>query len=943
MINVALLTEFSFKKCFGHVDQIVKREAELGKTHVGIADINNTFGHVQFNKACKKYGIKPIFGVRLNMFTEQRTCNLQHILIAKNSEGLKELYELVKMAYDSFYYIPRLTNSKALRGAKNLAYLSPYYSEKSSEEPNPVEQTGVFLGRGIRYNPETGQRIAINENNYTTPKDREVYQLLAGRNKRGDEYYYNFEDSVHPQYILSGDEHIAEYGDAEAVANTYSFVEEIEASLHTATMVSYSGASSVEQQCKIGKKRRKIEWTQEYEDRYQKEIDLIKEKGYEDYFMIVADVINYAKQHMLVGPSRGSSAGSLVCYLMGITEVDPIPYDLIFERFIDVNRFDLPDIDIDFPDKKRHLVVKYLTDKYGEDKVMTLANISRLKPKSAIGEFAAALGIPKYETEEVKGAIIERSSGDARAAMCVSDTFNTTEPGKEFISKYPAMRLVSCIEGHAGHAGKHAAGVIVSTEKLTTYCGIDSRAQVCMLDKKDAESIGLLKIDCLGLRTLSVLEDAAKGIGMQPRDIYKIPLDDQRTFDLFNNMRLSGIFQFEGYALQSLTRQMGIYEFNDIVAIGALARPGALNSGGASRYVKYRTGVEEPTYINSDHKRITSDTYGITVYQEQMMNIAREVGKLSWADTSDLRRAASKSLGDEFFSKYKEKFIDGAINQSHLTAEEAEDIWNDISHSGSWSFNKSHAVSYGLISYWTAWFKANYPLQFSVASLNNASDSDHVVKLLRDMVKYDNIEYVPVIPEISGPDWSVYDGKLLGGLTNIKGIAAAKAKQIVNARQGKGKMTPSLFKMLENPQTDFDIIFPAEHYWGKLYNDPISYGLSDKPINIEEIEDAGTYTFIGCLADRNLRDLNEYTFLVKRDGQIIEEDNLYLNFTVEDDTDSIICTINRYKFEEYGRAIAESGEVGKSWYLIRGRIRGGWRKIEVEHIVNLFDTLGDLS
>jgi len=395
-------------------------------------------------------------------------------------------------------------------------------------------------------------------------------------------------------------------------------------------------------------------------------------------------------------------------------------------------------------------------------------------------------------------------------------------------------------------------------------------------------------------------------------------------------LRLNGIFQFEGQALRILAKQMGVVEFNDIVAITALARPGALNSGGAARYVQYRTGKKEPRYYNDLHKQITEDTYGVTVYQEQMMRIAREIGQLEWGDVSDLRRAASKSLGDEFFGKYKEIFMKGALNT--LNEGDANELWNDISYSGSWTFNKSHAVAYGLISYWTAYFKYYFPLHFAVANLNNSRDTDSALKLLRDFVKYEHIEYCPVDPDKSDIYWSVHDNMLLGGLTNIHGIGISKAQKIKDR-----KITPGLLKKLENPTTDFDILFPTEHYWGILYKDPVSYGIPAPPSMIEDIDEPGEYWLIGKLIHKNLRDLNEYIFKQK---EPVTEDYLYLLFTVEDDTDSIMCKINRYDYEELGKKIAEVDVVGEAWYLIKGKIRGSWRKIEVSAIVNLNEWIG---
>ena len=922
MIHLALQTEFTFKQCFLHMKDIHKH----ANGAVGVADVHNTFGHVGLEKESKKHGFKPIYGVRLFCLpdeSKQRSAALPWIFLAKNEEGLKEIYQYVDLAWKNFYYIPRLNYSNIKRTG-NVVIISPIESELSDY---------VAMGQGWPNLSGEQKRVAIVTNNYPNLQDVDVYQLLAGARKgNGDSVNHMFNQEIYPQHILTEREWLNEYNSQSAIDFTYVINEEIEhITLPKAGMVHWSGDHDLTKFMDF----KKVEnWTDEYQARFEREMELIKKKDYTDYFLIVADMIRHSKRTMLIGPARGSSAGSLVCYLMGITEVDPIKYQLIFERFIDINRHDLPDIDVDFPDHKREKVVDYLKHKYGHKKVRALANVNRLKAKSAIGEFAKALEIPAYETAEVKDAIIERSSGDARAAMCIADTFETTEAGQKFIERYPAMSLVSHIEGHASHAGKHAAGILVSTEELATYGSINERDDIIQMDKKDAEYLGLLKIDCLGLRTLSILEEVAEQLGKPYKWFYTIPTDDQNTFSMMKNLRLNGVFQFEGQALQIIVKQMGVNNFDDIVAITALARPGALNSGGTARYIKYSTGKETPTYYSDVHRSITGDTYGIVVYQEQMMNIARMIGGLSWEDTSDLRRAASKSMGDEFFSRYKDKFIAGALENGY-SQEVSEQLWVDISASGSWSFNKSHAVSYGLVSYWTAYCKANYPAEFAVACLNHATDSDSAIKLLRDFVINEGFSYKPVDPDKSMLGW-VADGKtLIGGLTNIKGIGPAKAKQIINARNGKGKLTPSLFKALMQPETELDILFPAEHYFGFLYSDPASAGLDTKPSFIKDVNGRGEYVIIGKLVDRNLRDLNEQVFLEKRGGERINENRFYLNFKIEDDTDSVSCKIDRYKYEALGKDIAEKGRVGKDWYLLRGTIKGDWRTIDVSEIVNL--------
>ena len=266
-------------------------------------------------------------------------------------------------------------------------------------------------------------------------------------------------------------------------------------------------------------------------------------------------------------------------------------------------------------------------------------------------------------------------------------------------------------------------------DAIHNYCGVNPRDNVVMLDKKGAEYLNLLKIDVLGLRTLSVLQDCGEQVGMENKDFYEMELEDEKTFNIFNDMRLSGIFQFEGDAVGSLTKKMGIKNFNDIVALTSLARPASLQSGGAYKYVKYRLNTEEPVYYGKEHKKITEETYSIVVYQEQILNICREVAGMNWKDVNDLRKAFSKSLGKEYFSTYEQKFIEGALKNNY-SEENADLMWNDLVHSGNYAFNKSHAVAYAMISFWSAYMKAHHPLEFAVANLNHAKNDEAALKIL---------------------------------------------------------------------------------------------------------------------------------------------------------------------------------------------------------------------
>jgi len=927
LIHLALRTEFSFKKCYGFTKNIVHYSNGFS---IGVADDNNTFAHLGHHKACKDAGVKAILGVRLMVIDKPiekvKLFGPVYIFIAKNQAGLSELYQIVKVAHDQFYYHPRLFQSNLRRISNNIIVIATTFNMTNRIDYIGIDQTTPDV---IAQWPEI-PKVAICKNWYPDADDREVYQLHVGRRK--------MEAQTFPQHIMSEEEWLRLRGYAEAVKNTHLIAEQCESyDLPVADMVKYKGKITLRELCVSGARKRKINLSDpRYGERLDRELKLIDDKNFADYFLIVAQMTRTAKRKMLVGPSRGSSAGSLVCFLTEIAEVDPIRFDLLFERFVDVNRKDLPDIDIDFPDKKRAVVIKSLTAIYGEDHVSHIATVSTMKPKSSIGEFAVELGIPEYETDAVKLAIVERPLGHDRSMMRVQDTFNDTEVGQEFIKKYPEMKIVYKIEGHARHSGVHAAGIIVCNDKLTKYGGVNSRDGALMMDYRDAEKLNLLKIDCLGLKTLSVLESVADQIGMKYSDYYDLPLDDKATLDIFNSLRLSGIFQFQGHALQYVTRQMGVQNFDDICAITALARPGPIHSGGTNAFIACRNGDDPIRYISKHPSVIkyTEGTYGVIVYQEQLMSIAREYGNLSWSDVSALRKAMSKSLGESVLNEYRDKFIAGAIENGD-NEQEADNVWQSIVTFGSYGFNKSHAYGYGIISYWTAWAKAHHPLEFALANLNNAKREDHAIKILRDLVKNDGIEYTAFDPDKSVERWSIQDGKLLGGLLSLKGIGPKKAKAILKCRDGLEDYKPSMVHMLMNPDTPFTILFPCEHWWGGFFNDPKEFGLEEPPVTIETIVGTGTYLFVGKMLDRNIRNLNESQLLARRGGRYITDHTLFLNLIMEDDTDSIVATVNRYAYESMGRDIAETGKVGEDWYLIKGRIHDKWRRIEIDQILNL--------
>ncbi len=935
MIHLALKSEFSFKDCYQHIAKLV----DYSEIAVGIADKNNTYGHIGHWKNCKEKGIKPIFGVRLMVCKRQeigekrkKLFGPEYIFIAKTNAGLKEIYNLVQNAYDNFYYHPFIFFDRMAKISDNVFVISENF-----EDPERLDYIALTQSTNPMFLDWNIPKLMICNNRWPTPKDKEIYELLAGQRRNMQTY---------PQHVMNKYEMLRLWkGREDAINNTHCVAEQCNAEPQIAETLRYTGKSNIESECIAGAKLRNIDLNDSvYKERYETEMNLIVKKGFRDYFLITSELVNNAKKTMLVGPARGSSAGSLVCYLMGITEVDPIKHGLIFERFIDHSRNDLPDIDVDFPDYKRDSVIKYLVKTNGREKVRHISTISKLKPKSAIADFAKSLNIPAYETDEIKNAIVERSGGDARAAMKIEDTFDTTEAGQKFIEKYPAMKLVAKIESHARHTGIHAAGIIVANDELWNYGGINTREDIIMIDKKEAAHLNLLKIDCLGLRTLSVLEECAELVDMDYNDYYSLPLDDESTFKMIDDMRLSGIFQFEGRAMKILTKEMGVKNFDDIVAITALARPGPLHSGGANLFVKRRIGKEPIEYLSNhpDVVKHTKQTYGVIIYQEQLMNIAKDFGDMDVTNVQAIRRAAAKSMGEEFFNKFKNIFLEGTRRKG-VSDEEATEVWENIVTFGSWGMNKSHTVSYGIISYWTAYMKAHYPVEFVVANLNHSKNELSAVKILRDALENDGIEHIAVDPDESTLKWRVYNGKVLGGLMNIPGIGKVKANAILKARKGEGKYTPSMMKVLLNPKTPFDILYPARHFWGRIYDYPESFGLNSGIQEIINVNEKGTYQIIGLVTNKDLLDLNEYNKIAKRGGKVIEGQTQYLKLNVEDDTDAISCTIGRYQFIPLGgQHLSDTIITNKSWVLIKGKISGDWRAINVDAIVILNEWQKDL-
>ncbi|KKL69778.1 hypothetical protein LCGC14_2111510, partial [marine sediment metagenome] len=570
------------------------------------------------------------------------------------------------------------------------------------------------------YSPKS---VAVSDNYYPQAQDKMAYELTVGRNR---------EDNSWPMHILTEDEWRLIWNDEQAIKTSRTLLKECNAELPIGEMVKFKSKKSLIKLCQESAKEKGIDLEDRvYGHRLKREIALIKEKQFEDYFFVIADMLAYAKQHMFVGPARGSSCGSLVCYLLGITEIDPLKYGLFFERFIDINRADLPDIDIDFPDEKRNLVFDYLAKKYGNDCVARLGTVSRFKAKSTIVDVSKGLNIPPWEIADFKNAIIERPDGDARSHLCITDTFKEII-GRETLAKYPQLKIAEEIENHARHSGQHAAGVIVTAIPVHNFCSVDNRNGIAMIDLKDAEKLQLLKIDALGLRTLTIIEETLESINKPPDFLIKAPDDNKNAFKVLNSGSFAGIFQFEGAIVQELCKQIKVNSFEDMVALTSLARPGPLESGETTEYIARSSKGKIFNYPHFLFEDITKATWGVIIYQEQVMEVARNIGKLTWPQVSDLRKVMGKSLGREAFDKYWEIFEKGA-KENGLEQNQIKVIWQSINEAGSYSFNRSHAVAYAMVSYWCCILKSRFPLEFAAATLRHAKDDRQSLNILREL------------------------------------------------------------------------------------------------------------------------------------------------------------------------------------------------------------------
>jgi DNA polymerase-3 subunit alpha len=549
----------------------------------------------------------------------------------------------------------------------------------------------------------------------------------------------------------------------------------------------------------------------EYSDRVKYEMDLMVSKDFIDYFLVLSDVVRTAKDMgIAVGPARGSAAASLVCYLIRLTEVNPLEYPLmLFERFIAPNRNDLPDVDLDFEDERRDEVRQIMIRKYGADRVGNIGTFTRFRGKNSLDDVARVYQIPKYEVETAKGFLIERSGGDSRFDAGIEDTVDMFPQVKEIFDRYPALYNAMTLEGNYKSFGVHAAGIVVGAEPLWKYVATyrkdnvganKTTMEVLSVDKYDGEHLGLLKLDALGLTTMGMIRVALDMLGMSLEELYDIPMDDYETLQAFKRADVVGIFQFEGRTTKMVVQQYKPENFMDLAAINALARPGPLHSGSTAEFIAIRHGQKEHIPLHPLVEKICAPTEGQIIYQEQILQICGDIGKLPWTHRDAIRRIISSKKGESAFNALWDDFKNGAA-ENGISEEIAAEIWKRMVTAGTYAFNIAHCISYSMLGFWAMWLKVHHPLEFYAASLIKTSQDktgeEKRVLLMRDLMDSRFGRSFNVFPPVagkSGMTWKTeparkvrskktrivreIEGGVRAGFLQIPGVGAKTAASI---------------------------------------------------------------------------------------------------------------------------------------------------------------------
>lgn len=685
----------------------------------------------------------------------------------------------------------------------------------------------------------------------------------------------------------------------------------------------------------------------EYAERVKYEMGVIEQKDFMDYFLMLSDLVRAAKTLGIpVGPGRGSAAASLVCYLLRITEIDPMDHPtMFFERFIDLNRDDIPDVDLDFDDERRSEMWTLAEQRYGADHVGNIGTYTRYRGKNALDDVGNVYRVPRRDLEVIKGLMIERSSGDSRFGDSLEDTIATFPQAAEVFEKYPDLSKAMALEGNLKGMGVHAAGMVISNNPITDTCALYTRVSgkdkrevsVLSVDKYDAEYLNLMKADFLGLTTMGMIRIALELSGMTLEELYAIPMTDAETIAAFKRNDVVGIFQFEGRATRLVNKDVQPDNFMEIADVNALSRPGPLFSGTTHDYTDIKHGRKQPIHYHPAVDRITKFSNYQIIYQEQVLQIVREVGDFPWIKAGAIRKIISLKKGEAEFNKMYADFAEGAKRLHGIEPELALRIWKRMVTSAQYGFNVAHAVSYSTIAFWCMWLKVHHTAEFYTASLIKA-DEDKWVRLMKDADKH-GISILPPDPNKSMITWRMEDAtSIRAGFSQVKGIGDKFAKRIVEYRDtngpfsawedlinvtGIGKVT--IGKIMETAASDDPFgVHRAKRILDEVRHDlregiiPLKYPTHNSDSLLVETDGTREVVWIGIPKDLSYQDNLENERA--RTGDSLEDIRArtkdpdlatYAAILCEDDGDEdVYLRINRYTFPKLKQRI-ESIKVGR--------------------------------
>ncbi|HPN54613.1 MAG TPA: DNA polymerase III subunit alpha [Candidatus Moranbacteria bacterium] len=855
-------SHYSLLDGLGKIDDLLDRAKELSMDSIALTDHGVMYGAVELFIKAKEKGMKPIIGCEMYVTpgdykskesTAENRKRYHLILLVKNEEGYHNLMKLVSIAHlDGFYYKPRINRELLRQYSKGLVGLSACAEgeipaqiimsnydkakELALEYKDIFEPNSFFLE--VQSHPRFANQKIANDGIFKLSQELNIPVVATC-----DVHYVNKADADAQDILLcvqtnrkvqekdrmnlldfdlslrSPEEVAAAFPDhPEVVTNTQLVVDQCDFQLklgetqlpHFDVPEGYTAMSYLRHLCEEGLKKRfngNIE--QKHRDRMEYELSIIEKTGYASYFLIVQDFVNWAKENnIVVGPGRGSAAGSFVSYLTGITNIDPIEYNLLFERFLNPDRVSMPDVDMDFADDKRDKVLEYVRQKYGDDHVSQIITFGTMAARAAIRDTGRALGFP-YEFCDKTSKMIPMFTSIKKALEEVPEFkahYNSGADAKKLIDN--AMRL----EGVVRHAGMHACGVVITKKPVTEYSPIQNIVgtregtvtQYSSSTKSSyVEKIGLLKMDFLGLKNLTIIQNTLRIVRKTRKidiDIDTIPLDNKETFELLQQARTTGVFQLESSGMKRYLKLLKPTVFEDIIAMVALYRPGPMDW--IPDFISGKHG-RKVSYIHPKLEPILKNTYGVAVYQEQVMQIARDLAGFSMGEADVLRKAMGKKIF-ELIKEQKIKFIEGCV-KNNISSEIGERVFSFIEPFAGYGFNRSHAACYALIGYQTAYLKAHFPAEFMAALLT--SDQDNIDRIAIEAAECREMGIEVLAPNVneSFEDFAVIVDehgveRIRFGFNAIKNVGHVVAHEIVEERKRNGKFK-SLGDFLERVQT----------------------------------------------------------------------------------------------------------------------------------------------